>query len=105
MIIHTIGDYRMLLSSTFLPPSLTGSSMESVVSEGSKPFTNSTGLSNRGRHGPVIGEWYYPKQEYSQELLPPGTPYSYAVKATFKGSSGTGSSVGARVRIFHFTKK
>jgi hypothetical protein len=45
------------------------------------------------------------KQEYSQELLPPGTPYSYAVKATFKGSSGTGSSVGARVRIFHFTKK
>ena len=45
------------------------------------------------------------KQEYSQELVPPGTPYSYAVKATFKGSSGTGNSVGARVRVFHFTKK
>jgi hypothetical protein len=30
------------------------------------------------------------KQEYSQELVPPGTPYSYVVKATFKGSTGTG---------------
>ncbi len=45
------------------------------------------------------------KQEYSQELVPPGTPYSYTVKAVFKGRSGTGNSVGARTRIFHFTKK
>ena len=45
------------------------------------------------------------KQEYSQELVPPGTPYSYTVKAVFKGSQGTGNSVGARTRIFHFTKK
>jgi hypothetical protein len=29
-------------------------------------------------------------QEYSQEILPPGTPYLTPVKATFKGSSGTG---------------
>jgi hypothetical protein len=45
------------------------------------------------------------KQEYSQELVPPGTPYSYTVKALFKGPRGTGNSIGARVRIFHFTKK
>ncbi len=45
------------------------------------------------------------KQEYNQGLVPPGTPYSYTVKVLFKGSRGTGNSVGARVRIFHFTKK
>jgi hypothetical protein len=45
------------------------------------------------------------RQEYSQNLVPPGTPYSYTVKALFKGSRGTGNSVGARTRILHFTKK
>jgi hypothetical protein len=45
------------------------------------------------------------KQEYNQGLVPPGTPYSYTVKVAFKGSSGTGNSIGARTRIFHFTKK
>jgi hypothetical protein len=45
------------------------------------------------------------KQEDSQGLVPPGTPYSYVVKAVFKGKRGTGNSVGARVRIFHFTKQ
>jgi hypothetical protein len=39
---RNIGDYRTLLSSTFRPRSLTGSSTESVVLEGSRPFTNST---------------------------------------------------------------
>jgi hypothetical protein len=45
------------------------------------------------------------KQEHNQGLVPPGVPYSYTVKALFKGSQGTGNSVGARVRTFHFTKK
>jgi len=45
------------------------------------------------------------KKEYSLELVPPGTPYSYTVKALFKGNRGTGNSIGARVRTFHFTKK
>jgi hypothetical protein len=45
------------------------------------------------------------KQEYNQSLVPPGVPYSYTVKVLFKGSRGTGNSVGARVRTFHFSKK
>jgi hypothetical protein len=45
------------------------------------------------------------KEQYNQGLVPPGTPYSYTVKVIFKGNRGTGNSVGARVRIFHFTKK
>jgi hypothetical protein len=45
------------------------------------------------------------KQEHNQGLVPPGVPYSYTVKALFKGSQGTGNSIGARVRTFHFAKK
>jgi hypothetical protein len=45
------------------------------------------------------------KQEHNQGLVPPGVPYSYTVKALFKGNQGTGNSIGARVRTFHFTKK
>jgi hypothetical protein len=45
------------------------------------------------------------KQEHNQGLVPPGVPYSYTVKALFKGSQGTGNSIGARVRTFHFTRK
>jgi uncharacterized protein YjlB len=44
------------------------------------------------------------KQEYSQGLVPPGTPYSYTVKALFKGNQGTGNSIGSRTRTFRFTK-
>jgi hypothetical protein len=35
------------------------------------------------------------KQVHNQGLVPPGVAYSYTVKARFKGSQGTGNSIGA----------
>jgi hypothetical protein len=105
MQIRIIGAYRTLSSSAFPPRSLTVSCMGNAEPEGSRSSTSSTGLSNPDGTALLSASGITGKQEHNLGLVTPGVPYSYTVKALFKGSLGTGDSIGARVRTFRFTKK